>query len=336
MHIITRNFGSWVIAALACLLVSTSARAQSDPLPSWNDGRAKKAVLDFVRVATDPAGPDFVPKEERIATFDNDGTLWVEHPVYTQLTFALERVAKLAATHPEWKTKEPFQSILSGDRAAMAKLTLQDLEHVVAATHTGMTVDEFQAVVREWLATAKHPRFHKPYTELVYQPMLELLRFLRANGFKTYITTGGGQEFVRVFAMTVYGIPPEQVIGSAGKIKYEYDSDGKPRLVKLPEVLFVDDGVGKPEAIQLVIGRRPRAAFGNSNGDRQMLEWTQAGNGARLLMLVHHDDAEREFAYDGNTRIGTFSDALKEQATRRGWTVISMKNDWKRVFPFEK
>ena len=250
--------------------------------------------------------------------------------------FAFDRVKALAPGHPEWKAEEPFRSILSGDRDAMAKFTIQDFQRVVAATHSGMTVDEFHAIIKEWLATAKHPRYKRPYTELVYQPMLELLRFLRANGFKTYIVTGGGQEFVRVFAEPVYGVPPEQVIGSAGKVKYESGRDGKPELIKLPAVLLVDDFGGKPEGINLVIGRRPRAAFGNSTGDRQMLEWTQAGNGARLLMLVHHDDAEREFAYDGNTRIGTFSDALKEQATRRGWTVISMKNDWKRVFPFEK
>ena len=276
-----------------------------------------------------------MPPEQRIATFDQDGTLWVEQPIYTQVMFAFDRVKALAATHPEWKDQEPFKSILSGNRDAMARFTIQDFAHVVAETHSGMTVEEFRVIVKQWLATAKHPRFHRPYTELVYQPMLEAIGYLRANGFKTYIVSGGGQEFIRAYAEAVYGVPPEQVIGSAGTAKFEYGKDGKPMLVKLPAVLLVDDKGGKPESINLVIGRRPYAAFGNSDGDRQMLEWTQAGDGARLMMLVHHDDAEREYAYGSQSHVGTFSDALMAEANQRGWTVISMKNDWKRVFSFE-
>ena len=324
------------VAALAFLLVGRHAHAQVDPLPCWNEGPARKAVLEFVRAATDPAGPGFVPPEERIATFDNDGTLWVEQPIYTQVAFALDRVRKLAPGHSEWKTEEPFRSILSGDRDAMTRFTIQDFARVIATTHSGMTVDEFHAIIKEWLAAAKHPRYRRPYTELVYQPMLELLRHLRANGFKIYIVTGGGQEFVRVFAESIYGVPPEQIIGSAGKVKFEYGRDGEPTLVKLPDVLLLDDKAGKPEGINLVIGRKPRASFGNSTGDRQMLEWTQAGTGARLMMLVHHDDSRREYDYGVNSKIGTFSEELMEEARRRGWVVISMKDDWNRIFPFEK
>jgi haloacid dehalogenase-like hydrolase len=324
------------VTALTFLPMGRLSNAQTDPLPSWNDGPARKAVLEFVRAAADPAGPGFVPVEERIATFDNDGTLWVEQPIYTQVAFAFDRVSKLAPGHPEWKMEEPFRSILSGDRDAMTRFTIQDFERVVAATHSGMTVEEFHATIREWLATVKHRRYKRPYTELVYQPMLELMRLLRANGFKTYIVTGGGQEFVRVFSESIYGVPPEQVIGSAGKVKFEYGRDGKPALVKLPDVLLLDDKGGKPEGINLVIGRRPHASFGNSTGDRQMLEWTQGGAGARLMMLVHHDDSEREYAYGANSKVGTFSEELMEEASRRGWFVISMKDDWKRIFPFEE
>jgi phosphoglycolate phosphatase-like HAD superfamily hydrolase len=327
-----------VLIVLPLLFLTAPAVSQqgvADPLPSWNDGPAKTAILDFVRVTTDKAGPRYVPPEQRIATFDQDGTLWVEQPIYTQVMFAFDRVKALAATHPEWKDQEPFKSILSGSRDAMARFTIQDFAHLVAETHSGMTVEEFRAIVKQWLATAKHPRFHRPYTELVYQPMLEAIGYLRAHGFKTYIVSGGGQEFIRVYAEAVYGVPPEQVIGSAGKAKFAYGKDGKPMLVKLPAVLLVDDKGGKPESINLVIGRRPRAALGNSDGDRQMLEWTQAGDGARLMMLVHHDDAEREYAYGSQSHVGTFSDALMAEANQRGWTVISMKNDWKRVFSFE-
>ncbi len=332
-----RRFGLFTaVAGLAWLLTGPLVRTQVDPLPSWGDGPARKAVLEFVRDATEPGGSRFVPADERIATFDNDGTLWVEQPIYTQAAFAFDRVKALAPGHPDWKTEEPFRSILADDRDALTRFTIQDFQRVVAATHSGMTVDDFHATIKAWLATAKHPRFQRPYTDLVYQPMLELLRLLRANGFKTYVVTGGGQEFVRVFAGTVYGIPPEQVIGSAGQVKFEYGLDETPALVKLPDVLLLDDQAGKPEAINLVIGRRPRASFGNSNGDRQMLEWTEAGAGARLMMLVHHDDSAREYAYDARSRVGTFSGDLMEQASRRGWVVISMKDDWKRIFPFDK
>jgi phosphoglycolate phosphatase-like HAD superfamily hydrolase len=318
-------------------LVRTSASERdSEPLPSWNDGPAKKAIVEFVRATTDKAGPQYVPPEQRIATFDQDGTLWDEQPLYTQVVFAVDRVKALASEHPEWKTKEPFKGILEGDRDAMDRFTIQDFELVVAETHAGMTVEEFHAIVKDWLARAKHPRFKRPYTDLVYQPMLEVMKYLRDNGFKTYIVTGGGQEFVRVYAERVYGVPPEQVIGSAGKVKYQYGKDGKPELVKLPEALLVNDKGGKPEGINLVIGRRPFAAFGNSTGDQQMLEWTQAGDGLRLMMLVHHDDAEREYAYGAESKIGTLSDALMSEAKKRNWTVISMKDDWKHVFPFEK
>jgi phosphoglycolate phosphatase-like HAD superfamily hydrolase len=318
-------------------LVAVARGAGDDPLPSWNDGPAKRAVLDFVRAATDRSGPGFVPPDRRIATFDNDGTLWVEQPMYTQVVFAMDRVAAVAKDHPELRDKEPFKAILARDRAAMEKFTLQDIEKVVAVTHSGMTVLQFEQIVKRWIAEAKDKRFNRPYTELIYQPMVEVMRYLRANGFKTYIVTGGGQEFVRAFAERTYGVPPEQVIGSAGKVKYEYGADGKPELIKLPEVLLVDDKGGKPEGINLIIGRRPVAAFGNSDGDRQMLEYAQAGgDGARLMMLVHHDDVEREYAYGPESKVGTFPDSLMDEARQRGWTVISMKDDWKRIFPSDE
>ncbi len=322
-----------VLSSLFPMAPAISQQGATDPLPSWNDGPAKRAIVDFVRATTDRASPRYVPPEQRIVTFDHDGTLWVEQPIYTQAMFALDRVKVLAPGHLEWKDQEPFKAILGGDREAMARFTIQDFAHLVAATHSGMSVEEFRSIVKEWLATARHPRFHRLYTELVYQPMLEAIRYLRDAGYKTYIVSGAGQEFVRGFAETVYGVPPEQVIGTAVKTKYTYDKDGKPILVKLPTMLLVDDHAGKPETINLVIGRRPYAAFGNSDGDRQMLEWTQAGDGARLMMLVHHDDAAREYAYGPKSHVGTFSDALMAESKRRGWTVISMKNDWNRVFP---
>ncbi len=322
-----------VVAML--LLALAKAGAQANALPSWNDGSAKQSILNFVRATTDRSSPTFVPPAERIATFDNDGTLWVEHPFYAQGVFALDRVGVLAPQHPEWKTTEPFKSVLARDQKAIEKFSAQDFEKIIAVTHSGMSEDTFREIVKAWLATAKDERFKHPYTDLVYQPMVELLSFLRANGYKTYIVTGGGQDFVRAFAERVYGVPPEQVIGSAGKTKYEYAKGGQPVLVKLPDVLFIDDKVGKPEAIDLIIGRRPRAAFGNSGGDQQMLEWAQAGGGERLMMLVHHDDAKREYAYGPDTKVGTFSDSLMAEATKRGWTVISMKNDWKRIFSFD-
>jgi phosphoglycolate phosphatase-like HAD superfamily hydrolase len=318
----------------------TIARAQ-DPLPSWNDGAAKQAIVNFVKVTTDTASPQFLPPEERIATFDQDGTLWVEHPMYTQVMYCLERVPALVEHKPELKNVEPFKTVLSGDRAAIAKLPMKDLERILTATLTGMSVEEFNADVKKWLATAKDPRWKRPFTELTYLPMQEVLLYLRANGYKTYIVTGGGQDFVRVYAEPTYGIPPEQVVGSAGGTKYGYGKDGKPMLTKEPKLLLNDDHAGKPEGIHLMIGRRPRAAFGNSTGDQQMLEYTKAGSGTRLAMLVLHDDAKREYAYGPaqglpNTRVGSFTQKLYDEATNKGWTVISMKNDWKTIFALQK
>jgi phosphoglycolate phosphatase-like HAD superfamily hydrolase len=314
---------------------------KTDPLPSWIDGPAKKSILDFVRVTTDKASPKFVPHEQRIATFDQDGTLWVEHPMYTQVVYCLERVPAVVRLKPELKDKEPFKTVLTGDREAIGKLPLKDLEEVLAATLTGMTVEEFSAEVKKWLATARHPRWKRPYTELTYLPMQEVLKYLRANGYKTYIVTGGGQDFVRVYAEQVYGIPPEQVVGTMGGTKYGYDKAGKPFLTKEPKLLLNDNNAGKPEGIYLMIGRRPHAAFGNSTGDRQMLEYTTAGAGARLGMLLLHDDAKREYAYGPaqglpDSRVGTFTQALYDEAKKRGWIVISMKDDWKRLFQFEE
>jgi phosphoglycolate phosphatase-like HAD superfamily hydrolase len=328
-------------AGLICaVLLTVRANAQSDPLPSWNDGPAKLAILSFVKEATQKSGSKYVDPEDRIATFDQDGTLWVEHPLYTQAMFALDRVHELAAQHPEWKQREPFKAVLANDREAMAKFSDSDWEIVVAATHAGMTTEAFLGIVKQWLATAKDSRFHRPYTELVYQPMLEVMDYLRANGFKTYIVTGGGQEFVRPYSQRVYGIPPEQVVGSSILTKYEY-RDGKPVLLREPKPFFIDNNGGKAIGINLFIGKRPYAAFGNTAGDREMLEWTQAGNGARLMMLVFHDDATREYAYGPaggmpDTKVGTFSDSLMAEAKKNGWVVISMKDDWKHIFAFEK
>ena len=318
---------------MAITLSSVPAHAK-DPLPSWNDGPAKKAVVAFVAKVTKKGSPDFVPPAERIATFDNDGTLWAEQPMYFQFIFALDRVKALAPQHPEWKDQEPFASLLKGDlKAALAGGEKAMLE-IVMATHAGMTTAEFEQIVKDWLATAKHPKTGKLYTEMVYQPMLELLAYLRANGFKTFIVSGGGIEFMRPWTEKVYGIPPEQVVGSSIKTKYEMQN-GKPVLVRMQELDFIDDKVGKPVGINSHIGRRPIAAFGNSDGDQQMLEWAQASGSARLMMLVHHDDAGREWAYGAESKIGTFSDALMTEAGKNGWSVISMKNDWKRIFPFE-
>lgn len=311
------------------------AEAREDPLPSWNDGPARQAIVEFVRAATDPTGPAFVPPEERIATFDQDGTLWIEQPLYTQFTFTLDRIAAMAPRHPEWKEQQPYKTILARDPAGMAQFAPQDIEKIIAATHSGMTVQTFQNEVKDWLAVARHARFKRPYTELVYQPMLEVMRYLREHGFKTYIVTGGGQDFVRAFAERVYGVPPEQVIGTAGRMRYEVDGNGEPVLVKRPEILLVDDQAGKPENIHLFIGRRPVAAFGNSTGDQPMLEWTGAQKGARLMMLVHHDDAGREYAYGEGSKIGPFPEALIAEANRKGWIVVSMKKDWKRMFPLD-
>jgi phosphoglycolate phosphatase-like HAD superfamily hydrolase len=332
------------VAALAVgtlLLGNVGANAQTDPLPSWNDGSAKKAIVDFVKATTEKASPKFVPPAERIATFDQDGTLWVEQPFYWQAMYCLDRVFTLAKAKPELKEVEPFKTVLSGNREAIAKLSMEDLVKIAAATLTGMGVDEFRAEVAKWLETAKDPRWKKPYSELTYLPMQEVLTYLRANGFKTYIVTGGGQDFVRVYSEKVYGIPPEQVVGTAGGTTFGYDKAGKPFLTKEPKLLLNDDKAGKPEGIHLMIGRRPYAAFGNSAGDQQMLEYTKAGDGARLAMLVLHDDKVREYAYGPanglpDSKVGTFTQALYDEAKKNGWTVISMKNDWKRVFAFEQ
>jgi phosphoglycolate phosphatase-like HAD superfamily hydrolase len=337
----TRTRNLLAAALVGTLAFTTTIVRADDPLPSWNDGAAKQAIVDFVSATTETGGAKFVPPEERIATFDQDGTLWVSHPMYSQVMYCLERVPALAEKKPELKKVEPFKTVLSGDREAIAKLPMKDLEKILVATLTGMSTDEFQAEVKQWLAEAKDPRWKKPYTELTYQPMQEVLKYLRANGFKTYIVTGGGQDFVRVYAEQTYGIPPEQVVGTMGGTKYGYDKDGKPFLTKEPKLLLNDNNAGKPEGIHLMIGRRPYAAFGNSPGDQQMLEYTKAGDGARLCMLVLHDDAKREYAYGPaqglpDTKVGTFPQALYDNAKKNGWTVISMKDDWKRIFSFEK
>jgi phosphoglycolate phosphatase-like HAD superfamily hydrolase len=317
---------------LILLTAATVVRAD-DQLPSWNDTAPKKAIIAFVERVTKEGSPDFVRLEQRIAIFDNDGTLWAEQPVYFQFLFAIDRVKALAQQHPEWKNKEPFASLLNGDiKAALASGEHGMLE-IVAATHSGMTTDEFQKVVKDWLATAKHLKTGRPYTQMVYRPMIELLAYLRANGFKTFIVSGGGVEFMRAFAEQTYGIPPKQVIGSTGQLKFELH-DGKPVLVKLPGVDFVNDKEGKPVSIQRFIGRRPVAAFGNSDGDLQMLQWTAGGSGPSFCLYVHHDDSEREWAYDRQSSIGRLDKDLDE-ASVRGWTVVSMKNDWKVIFPFD-
>jgi phosphoserine phosphatase len=316
-------------------VISAAVAMAQDPLPSWNNGVAKQNIMTFVDKVTKDGSPDFVPVPERIATFDNDGTLWSEQPMYSQLFFALDRVKALAPQHPEWKTQEPFSSLLKGDvKQALAGGEKAILE-IVMATHAGNTTAEFEQIVKDWITTAKHPKTGKHYTEMVFQPMLELLAYLRANGFKTFIVSGGGIEFMRPWTEKVYGIPPEQVVGSSIKTKLEV-RDGKPALVRLPEINFIDDKAGKPVGINQHIGRRPIAAFGNSDGDRQMLEWTQAGSGARFMMLVHHDDAKREWAYGPKSHIGKFSDDLMAEAKKSGWTVISMKDDWKVIYPYQK
>ena len=327
--------------ALCVLLLGTAgAHAQRDPLPSWNNGPAKQAIISFVRDTTEKSSSKYVEPQDRVATFDQDGTLWTEHPLYTQAMFALDRLGKLAPQHAEWKDTQPFKAVLENDHEAMSKFTESDWLQIVAVTHAGMRTEEFQALVEQWLATAKAPRFDRPYTDLVYLPMLEVMRYLREKGFRVYIVTGGGQEFVRVYSEQVYGVPPEQVVGSSIVTKYD-DSSGKPVLMREPKVFFIDDGPGKAIGINLFIGKRPYAAFGNSGGDAQMLEWTQAGDGARLMMLVHHDDAQREYAYGPggglpDTHVGTFSDALMTEASKKGWIVISMKDDWKHIYAFEK
>jgi phosphoglycolate phosphatase-like HAD superfamily hydrolase len=337
---VTRRSVAAILIACLALLASPTARAEmagTDPLPSWNDGPVKKSILDFVAAVTKEGGPDFVPVPERIATFDNDGTLWVEQPIYTQFAFAMDEVKAQSNKHPEWKTQQPFAAVLSGDLAALAATGEKGMVEIVAATHSGMTTAAFDKIVKGWLEVAKHPRFKVPYTDLIYQPMLELLDYLRANNFKTFIVSGGGVEFMRAFADKTYGIPPEQVIGSAGVTAYQM-WDASPVLVKMPKVFFVDDGPGKPEGINHFIGRRPIFAFGNSNGDKEMLEWTNAREGLSFMGLVYHTDAAREYAYGPagglpDSKVGTFPQALMDEAKSKGWTVVDMRNDWKTIFP---
>ncbi len=324
----------WSTAAtlVSILSLGTTPSQAGNQLASWNDGEARKSIVEFVAKVTRPGSPEFVPVAERIAVFDNDGTLWIEQPMYVQLAFALDRVKALATQHPEWKTTQPFKAVLDGDLAAVAASGEHGLSTIMMASHAGMTTDEFERIVSSWIKTARHPRFDRPYTELAFQPMLEVLSYLRANGFKTFIVSGGGVEFMRPWAERVYGIPPEQVIGSSIKTKFELRAGGTPVLVRLPEVNFVDDKDGKPVGINQHIGRRPIAAFGNSDGDLQMLQWTAAGDGARLCVIVHHTDAKREYAYDRASKIGRL-DAALDQAARRGWTVVDMKTDWNGIFP---
>ncbi len=312
--------------------MSVANTAQADPLPSWNDGAAKRNIQTFVQAVTDPKSPDFVPPPARIAVFDNDGTLWSEHPSYVQLAFGVDRVQALAPEHPEWRTTQPFQAVLENDPKGIGAAGLKGIVDLMVATHQGMTSEEFDRIARDWFASAKHPRFNRPYTDLGYLPMVEVLGYLRANGFKTYIVSGGGIEFMRVIAEPMYGIPPEQVIGSSGKLKFEL-RDGVPTIFRLPELEFFDDKGDKPVAIQKFIGRRPIAAFGNSDGDLQMLQWTAAGPGRRFMLLVDHTDATREFEY----RVSPMGrlDVAAQEAQQRGWTLVSMKDDWKRVFAFE-
>lgn len=319
---------------LTAVLAACVPVTDADPLPSWNDGASKQTIIEFVTRVTDESHPDFVPDAQRIAVFDNDGTLWAEQPMYFQLTFAIDQVHALAAQHPEWSTQMPYAAILSGDADALGALTEHDIVEMSTAPPSGMTIAEFQSAVAAWLATARHPRFDQPYTALAYQPMLEVLDYLRANGFKTFIVSGGGIDFMRAFVEAVYGVPPEQVVGSTGNLTFEMRDDG-PVLVKQPGFDFIDDKDGKPVGIARFIGRRPIAAFGNSDGDLAMLQYTAAGAGAPLMVYIHHDDADREWAYDRESHIGRL-DAGLDEATERGWTVVSMRTDWAQVFGFEE
>jgi phosphoglycolate phosphatase-like HAD superfamily hydrolase len=326
-----------VIAVLSFLFlaVANHAGAQTDALPSWNEGAAKTAITDFVSRITQEGGANYVKPAERIAVFDNDGTLWSEQPVYFQLAFALDRVKAMAPQHPEWKDTEPFKSLLAGDVKGVLASGEKGLGEILAVTHTGMTTDEFATTVKDWIATARHPKFNRPYNELIYQPMVELLAYLRANGFKTFIVSGGGVEFMRPWVEQAYGIPPEQVVGSSGVVTYELGSDDKPVLKKEPKIEFVDDGPGKPVGINRFIGRRPIFTVGNSDGDLQMLQWTTLNDGPRFGLIVHHTDAEREWAYDRQSHVGKLDKALDE-APKRGWLVVDMKTDWKVIYPAEK
>ncbi len=316
---------------LFLLLLLVASAVAAEPLPSWNAGPAKSAITEFVAAVTDPDGADFVPEAERIAVFDNDGTLWVEQPIYTQLAFALDRIQALAAEHPEWREQQPFKAALQGDKETLAKSGNEGLMQLLMASHAGMSTTKFATIAENWIETARHPRFERPYTDLVYQPQLELLEYLRDNGFSTYIVSGGGVAFMRPWTERVYGIPPEQVVGSEIALEYQVQ-DGVPVIIRQPEIAFIDDKAGKPVGIWRRIGRRPILAFGNSDGDYQMLEWTTAGEGRRLGLLVHHDDAEREYAYDREGHIGRLDKGL-DDAAAKGWTVVSMQRDWRQVFP---
>jgi len=324
----------WVCLITACVAGCGAAAQDTDLLPAWNDSTSKKAIVDFVTKVTREGGADFVPVSERIATFDNDGTLWAEQPIYVQVAFAFDRVKALASQHPEWKQQQPFKAVLDGDMKAVAAAGERGLLEIMAATHAGNTTEEFETIVRDWIHTARHPTTQHLYTEMVYQPMLEVLTYLRAKGFKTFIVSGGGVEFMRPWAERVYGVAPEQVVGSRAKVKYER-REGRPVLLRLPEVDLVNDGAAKPVGIHQAIGRHPIAAFGNSDGDFEMLEWTTSGRGARFGLLVHHTDATREWAYDRASQIGALMRALDEAPTR-GWTVVDMQRDWKVIYPFQK
>jgi phosphoglycolate phosphatase-like HAD superfamily hydrolase len=316
------------------LIAATSKALADDPLPSWDNTAPKKAIVAFVEKVTKEGSPDFVPPGERIAAFDNDGTLWAEQPIYFQVFFMMDRVKALLPQHPEWKREEPFASLLKGDMKAVSAMPEKEIVKLMAATHAGMTTDEFSQIVTQWITTARHPETGRPFNEMIYQPMVELLGYLRANGFKTFVVSGGGVEFMRPWVEKAYGIPPEQVVGSSAQLSFEL-RDGKPVIVKLPELDFVNDKAGKPVGIQKFIGRRPIATFGNSDGDQQMLEWTAAGTGARFALIVHHDDAKREWAYDRKSGVGKLDKALDE-ANAKGWTIVSMKDDWKAIFAPEK
>lgn len=332
MGIDLKSLLAWTLLVNGAIVAT--AAASSDPLPSWNDGAPKNAIHQFVERVTNESSPHYVAESERIAVFDNDGTLWAEQPMYFQLAFAIDRVKALASQHPEWSEKEPFASLLKGDLKGVLASGEHGLLEIVMATHAGLTTTQFSRIVGDWIATAKHPKTGQPYTRMVYQPMLELLDFLRSKGFKTYIVSGGGIEFMRPWTEAVYGIPPEQVVGSSIKTRFEL-RDGEPELVRLPEINFVDDKAGKPVGINQHIGRRPIAAFGNSDGDLEMLQWTCSGANANFCLYVHHTDGEREWAYDRNSSVGRLDKGLEEAAVR-GWTVVGMKSDWRRVFPFEK
>ena len=340
MRLDRRGYLLLAVLFVVCVGCRAGALAQSialaaplpDPLPSWSDGAAKKSITDFVDRVTMRGSSDFVPVDQRIATFDNDGTLWCEQPIYIQVAFAFDEVRRLAPQHPEWKKQQPFKNLLEGKMQLVADAGEKSLLEIVMATHSGMSVDDFSKTVLDWVTTAQHPRFKRPYIEFVYQPMQELMRYLRGNDFKTFIVSGGGIEFMRPWVEKVYGIPPEQVVGSSGIVKFQMDANGKPELMKLDKIEFVDDGPGKPVGINRFIGRRPIFAFGNSDGDLQMLQWTAAGPGARFAGIVHHTDEVREYAYDRQSKIGKLDKAWDE-AERRNWTIVDIKRDWKTIFP---